>query len=37
VSGEGVREALFALAREIGRTKKEDATEKKAPKARWRP
>jgi GTP-binding protein len=37
VSGEGVREALFALAREIGRTPKDDAAEAAAPKPSWRP
>jgi GTP-binding protein len=37
VSGEGVREALFALAREISRGKSQDAAEAHAPKQRWRP
>ena len=37
VSGEGVREALFALAREINRAKKEDAAASEAPKESWRP
>jgi len=37
VSGEGVREALFALAREINRAKKEDASASDAPKEQWRP
>ena len=37
VSGEGVREALFALAREINRAKKEDAAASDAPKETWRP
>jgi GTP-binding protein len=37
VSGEGVREALFALGREIARGKKQEAAETDEPKARWRP
>jgi GTPase len=37
VSGEGVREALFALGREITRGKKLEAAETDEPKARWRP
>ena len=37
VSGEGVREALFALGREITRGKKQEAAETDEPKARWRP
>jgi len=37
VSGEGVREALFALAREINRAKKEDAAASDKPKEAWRP
>ena len=37
VSGEGMREALFALAREIVRGKQQDAAALEAPKARWRP
>src|SRR4029079_5106933 len=37
VSGEGVREALFALAREITRGKAQVAAQAHAPKERWRP
>jgi len=37
VSGEGVREALFAVAREINRAKKDDAAASDAPKESWRP
>jgi GTPase len=37
VAGEGVREALFAIAREIVRGKKQDAAALEAPKAGWRP
>jgi GTP-binding protein len=37
VSGEGVREALFALAREIARGKAQVAAQAHAPKQRWRP
>ena len=37
VSGEGVREALFAIVREIVRGKKQDTAALEAPKARWRP
>ncbi|HWK39866.1 MAG TPA: GTPase ObgE [Hyphomicrobium sp.] len=37
VSGEGVREALFALTREIARAKKEDAAASAAPEEPWRP
>ena len=36
VSGQGVKEALFALAREIGRGRKQEAAAAEAPKA-WRP
>ncbi|MFN3626105.1 MAG: GTPase, partial [Hyphomicrobium sp.] len=37
VSGEGVREALFALVREIARTPKEEGAVAQSPKAPWRP
>jgi len=37
VSGEGVREALFAVAREINRAKKDEAAASDAPKESWRP
>jgi len=37
VSGEGVREALFALTREIGRAQTNDAAEEHAAKTPWRP
>ena len=36
VSGEGMREALFALGKEIGRGKKQEKAATEAPKA-WRP
>ncbi len=37
VSGVGVKEALFALAREITRTKKQDALEGASTRQSWRP
>ena len=37
ISGEGVREALFAIAREVRRTQKEDAADAQPAKKPWRP
>jgi GTP-binding protein len=37
VSGQGMKEALFALAREIARAEKQEEPEPEAPHQPWRP
>jgi GTP-binding protein len=37
VTGEGVKDALFALTREIARAKKADTAQTEKPAAPWRP
>jgi GTP-binding protein len=37
VSGMGVKDALFALVREISRARADDTERSRAPRAKWQP